>query len=105
MKNCIDVHNEDMLYNWTNRASMSISKADRPFRVAKEMHIGIVQALIDVCSKVGSFIVDLSTSKNMCFSSKNSQSLHQKKSLTIFHLVGNNFKAYQSLRRHIMALE
>ncbi len=78
VKNCIDVRNEDMLYNWTNRASMSISKVGRPFRVAKEMHIGIVQALIDVCSKVGSFIVDLSTSKNMCFSSKNSQSLQQK---------------------------
>jgi len=37
VNNSIDVQNEDMLYNWTNRASMSISKVGRPFRVAKEM--------------------------------------------------------------------
>jgi hypothetical protein len=31
-----------VLYNWTNRAFMSISKANKPFKVAKEMHPSIV---------------------------------------------------------------
>ncbi len=38
VNNSIDVWNEDMLYKWTNMASMFISKAGRPFRVIKEMH-------------------------------------------------------------------
>jgi hypothetical protein len=33
------------------------------------------------------------------------QSLHQLLCLTIFHHVGNNVKSYQSLGRHILALE
>jgi hypothetical protein len=51
LNNFIDVWNENMLYNWTYRAIMFISKAGRPFWVAKEMHPFIVHALIDVCSK------------------------------------------------------
>jgi hypothetical protein len=42
VNNSIDVQNEDMLYNWTNRASMSISKVGRPFRVAKEMDLATI---------------------------------------------------------------
>jgi hypothetical protein len=62
---------EDVLYNWTSRASMSISKVDMPFKVAKEVHFVIVQALIDVCSKIKSSIADLFTSTSMCPSSRN----------------------------------
>jgi hypothetical protein len=40
-----------VLYNSTDKASMYISKVDRPFRVAKEMHPSNVQALINVYSK------------------------------------------------------
>ncbi len=57
VNNFTDVRNEVVLYNWTDRASMFISKADRPFRATKEMHLAIVQALINVCSKIGSSIV------------------------------------------------
>jgi hypothetical protein len=42
VNNYIDVWNEDMLYNWTNRAFMSISKVDKPFKAAKGMHPSIV---------------------------------------------------------------
>jgi hypothetical protein len=50
---------------------MSISKVDRPFRVVKEMHLAIVQVLIDVYSKIGSSIADLFASTSMCPFSKN----------------------------------
>jgi len=71
----IDVQNEDVLYNWTSRASMSISKVSMPFKALKEIHFVIVQALIDVCSKTTSSIADLSTSTSMCPSSRNSFSI------------------------------
>ncbi len=35
VNNILDVHNEDVLYNWTDRASVSISKASRPFKATK----------------------------------------------------------------------
>jgi len=38
LKNSINVLNKDMLYNWTDRAFMFISKVGRPFKVTKEMH-------------------------------------------------------------------
>jgi hypothetical protein len=76
MNNSIDVQNKDVLYNWMDRASMSISTADRPFRAAKEMHPFTIQDLIDVCSKTKSFVADLSASIGMCSFSK--------KSFTIF---------------------
>jgi hypothetical protein len=95
-----------MLYNWMNRASMFISKANRPFKAIKEMHFATIYALIDVYSKTRSSVVDLYASTCMCLSSKNSsQSLHQKNCLTIFHLVGNTIKACQSLWCHILALK
>ncbi len=42
LKNSINVWNEDMLYNWTYRASMFISKVSKPFKVANEMYPTIV---------------------------------------------------------------
>ncbi len=38
VNNSIDVQNEDVLYNWMDKAIMFISKVDKPFKVAKEMH-------------------------------------------------------------------
>ncbi len=67
VNNSIDVRNENM-YNWTNKASMSISKANWPFKATKEMHFAIVQALIDVYSKIISSIMDLFASTCMCLS-------------------------------------
>ncbi len=58
VNNFTNVRNEVVLYNWTDRASMFISKADRPFKIAKEMHLAIVQALINVCSKIGSSMMN-----------------------------------------------
>jgi len=54
---------------------MSISKAGKPFRAVKEMHFVIVQALIDVYSKIGYFIADLFAPIGMCPSSRNSFSI------------------------------
>ncbi len=68
VNNSIDVWNEDVLYYWTDRAFMFISKANNPFGTTKEMHHVIVHALINVCSKIGSSIADLSTSTSMCYS-------------------------------------
>jgi hypothetical protein len=103
----IDVHNEDVLYNWMDRASMFISKASMPFKATKEMHLVMVHTWIDVCSKTRSFIMNLFTSIGMCLSSRNSFSisLHQILCLTIFHITCSNVKAYQSLGYHILALE
>jgi hypothetical protein len=43
---------------------MFISKANRPFRATKEMHLSTIHALIYVCSKTRYFVTDLFTS--MC---------------------------------------
>jgi hypothetical protein len=90
-----DVHNEDMLYNWMDRASMFIFKAGRPFKVAKEMHLAIVHALIDVCSKIKSFVANLSTSTSMCFSSRNSFIISASKFL---------FDHFSPCRKHYQGL-
>jgi hypothetical protein len=37
---------------------MSISNVNKPFKAVKEMHIATIQALIDVYSKIGSFVAD-----------------------------------------------
>jgi hypothetical protein len=97
-----------MLYNWMDRVSMSISKVDRPFMATKEMHPSTIQALINVCSKIGSFIMDLIyLHPQVCVPSQkiHSQFLHQNFCLTIFHLVGNIIRACQSLGCHILTLE
>jgi hypothetical protein len=72
LNNSIDVENEDVLYNWMNRASMSISKVDKPFLALKEMHFSTIQTLIDVYSKTRSSIMDLFASTCMCSFSKKS---------------------------------
>lgn len=61
VNNGIDIHCENVLYNWMDRASMSISKFGILFRATKKMHLDMVQALIDVYSKIGSYVIDLST--------------------------------------------
>jgi hypothetical protein len=43
------------------------------------MHLAIVQALIDIYSKTGSSVTDLSTSTGMCLSLKNSFSIFASK--------------------------
>jgi hypothetical protein len=51
--------------------------------VVKEMHPFIVQALINICSKIGSFVVDLFTSTNMCLTfSKKSFTISTSKNLS-----------------------
>jgi hypothetical protein len=42
-----------------DKACMSIYKVSRPFKAIKEMHLSTIQALIDVCSKIGSFVANL----------------------------------------------
>jgi hypothetical protein len=102
----MDVRNEDVLYNWIDRAFMFISKGIRPFKVAKEMHLIIIQALIDLCSKIGSFIVDLSASTCMCFFSKNSIIISASKFLSDhLSLYMQTIKAYQTLGHHILVLK
>jgi len=61
---------------------MFISKARKPFRATKEMHLATIQALINVYSKIRSFVVDLSTFTNMCPSSKNSFIIFASKKLS-----------------------
>ncbi len=61
---------------------MSISKASKPFRTVKEMYPYIVQALIDVYSKIRSFVVDLFTSACMCSFSKNSFTIFASNNLS-----------------------
>jgi hypothetical protein len=51
---------------------MLISKVGKPFKVTKEMHLATIQTLIGIYSKTWSFVVDLFTSIDMCFSSNNS---------------------------------
>ncbi len=65
-----------MLYNRTDKVSTFISKVNVPFKARKEMHPSNFQALIDVCSKIGSSIADLSVFTSMCS--------FFKKSFTIF---------------------
>ncbi len=104
MNKSIDVRNEDVLYNWMDRAFMFISKVDKPFKAANGLHHATIQALINVCSKTQSSVVDFA-SIGMCFSSKNSFIIFASNFfLTIFHLTSNTIKAYQSLEHHILAL-
>lgn len=42
--------------------SMSTSKTSKALRAVQEVHVMTLQALVEVGSKSGSFIVDLSTS-------------------------------------------
>ncbi len=42
VNNFINVSNEDVLYNWTDKASISISKVGIPFNDVKEMHLATI---------------------------------------------------------------
>jgi sensor histidine kinase YesM len=90
LNNSIDVQNEDVLYNWMDKVAMSISKANRLFRVAKEMHPPTILALIDVYSKTRSFVADLSTSTCLCSFSKISFIIPTSKKLS------NHLSPYKS---------
>jgi hypothetical protein len=61
-KKDINVQEEEVIYNWMDMSSTMMSTVGKPFWVAKEMHSFMLQALIGVCSKAGSFVIDLSTS-------------------------------------------
>jgi hypothetical protein len=50
---------KDVLYNYIDANSMTKSQTGRAFRVAKEFHVIILQAFIDVCSPPISIVVDL----------------------------------------------
>jgi hypothetical protein len=61
VNNGMDIHCENVLYNWMNRASMSISKSGILFKASKKMHLGMVQASINVYSKIAYCVIDLPT--------------------------------------------
>jgi hypothetical protein len=52
---------EDVLYNYIDASSMNKSKNGKPFWVAKEIHLMILQALKEICSQSKSLVVDLFT--------------------------------------------
>jgi hypothetical protein len=80
-----------VLYNWMDRAFMSLSKAGGPFRAANEMHLVTVRTLINVYSKTRSYVADLFISIGMCPSSRIVfQSLNQISCVTIFHYARNS---------------
>jgi hypothetical protein len=55
----IFVAEEDVLYNWTSKDSMVISALSVPIRGAKEIHALNLQAFVEVCSPLDSFIIHL----------------------------------------------
>lgn len=61
----INVLEKDVLYNWTDMSSLSMSKTRKPFRASREFHPLTFHVFIEVCSRVRSFIVDLSTSTSL----------------------------------------
>ncbi len=89
--------------------SMMMSKVGKPFWVVKEMHSFMLQALIEVCSKVDSFVTDLSASIGLHPSFLISKSLAflivPFFILTSICAIGNNIKACHTLRCHTLALK
>jgi hypothetical protein len=63
----IRVAKEDVLHNWTDSTLMIISSSGKPFRVGKEMHLLILEALIRACLKPKLFVVDFATSTSMYY--------------------------------------
>ncbi len=86
---------------------MTLLNFGKPFRVAKEMHLFTLEALIGTCSKPGSFVVDFATSTSMsCFNPfMVALDIHSKMSFNILFLAGNNVLACWNLGRHILALD
>ncbi len=68
--NSIDVWNEDVLYNWTDRAFLSTSKSANPLEPQRICIL--LFFLINVYSKIGSFVANLFASISTCFPSKKS---------------------------------
>lgn len=105
----INVQEEDVIYNWMDMSSMMMSKVGQPFWVAKEMHSFMLQALIGVCSKVGSFVTNLSAST--CLHSSFFISKIPTFLLVPFFIItsicaiGNNIRACHTLHCHILALK
>ncbi len=48
-------------FTMKNKSSMINSKNERPFWVVKEVHLVILQALIEVCFQLGPFVANLFT--------------------------------------------
>jgi hypothetical protein len=80
VNNSIDVWNEDVLYNWMDRDSMSISKPVNPLRLQRKCILLLF--LINVYSKIGPFVANLFASTCMCSSSKNSFTVFASKKLS-----------------------
>jgi hypothetical protein len=57
----VNVQNDDIIYNYIDASSMNKSKNGRPFQATKEIHLVILQALIEIYSQSRSLVVDLST--------------------------------------------
>jgi hypothetical protein len=49
---------KNVFYNWTEMSWMSMSRIKKPFQVVREFHPLTFQALLEVCSKVRSFVVN-----------------------------------------------
>jgi hypothetical protein len=56
---------EDVLYNWINNTTMTVSSCGKPFRAGKKMHPLTLEALIGTCLKSKPFVVDFATSIDM----------------------------------------
>lgn len=104
----INVPKEDVIYNWTDMSSMTMSKAKKLFWATKKVHSPMLQAFSEVCSKAGSFVVDLfaSTCLHLLSYFQNSMFLLVPfPILTFICVVGNNIRACHTLRHHILVLE
>ncbi len=105
----INVQEEDVIYNWMDMSSMMMSKVGKPFWVAKEIHSFMLQALIGVCSKAGSFVIDLFASTSLHLSFLISKILAFLLVpffiVTSICVVGNNIKACHTFCCHILALK
>jgi hypothetical protein len=65
LKQGIKVVEEDVLYNWFDSTTMTISSFGKPFHVGKKLHDLTLEALIRACLKPKSFVVDYATSTGM----------------------------------------
>ncbi len=102
----IDVWNEDVLYNWTNRPLClypRLACLSGPQRKC----ISLLFKLWLICVPRLDHLLQIYLHSYICAlpQEMHSQFLHQILCLTIFHLASNIIKAYQSLGHHILALE
>ncbi len=103
----INVLKEDVIYNWIDISSICMSKTRKPFQTTKEFHPLTLQALIEVCFKVGSFVANLSISIALFLPFPQfllclcvfSLGFHS------FPLTCSNIRACHAFYRHVLALE